>query len=138
MGIRPWPSKPLHLISIDFLVNLPITSRGNRHLLVINDHFTNFIKLYPVKDRTAPTTAKCIVDFCLTFGIPYRLSSDMDPAFEAQLFREIMKGLGIHKVRTCGYRPNANELTEQSNNTIKQYLTKYIEENNQKQQNWDQ
>ena len=138
MGIRPWPSKPLHLISIDFLVNLPITSRGNRHLLVINDHFTKFIKLYPVKDRTAPTIAKCIVDFCLTFGIPYRLYSDMDPAFEAQLFQEIMKGLGIHKVRTCGYRPNANGLTEQSNNTIKQYLTKYIEENNQKQQNWDQ
>ena len=37
--------------------------QGNCHLLVINDHFT---KLYPVKDRTAPTTAKCIVDFCLT------------------------------------------------------------------------
>ena len=45
MDIRPWPSKPLHLISIDFLVNLPITSRGNRHLLVVNNHFTKFIKL---------------------------------------------------------------------------------------------
>ena len=107
-------------------------------MLVINDHFTKFIKLYPFKDRTAPTTAKCIVDFCLTFGILYRLHSDMDPAFEAQLFQEIMKGLGVHNVRTCGYRPNANGLTEQSNNTIKQYLTKHIEENSQKQQNWDQ
>ena len=105
---------------------------------LIDDHFTKFIKLDPVKNRTAPTTAKCVVDFCSTFGIPHRLYSDMDPAFEAQLFQEIMKGrLGVHKVGTCGYRPNANRLTEQSNNTIKQHLTRYIEENNQKQQNWD-
>ena len=51
----------------------------------------------------------------------------MDPACQAQLFQEIIKGLGVHKVHMCGYIPNANGLTEQSNNMIKQYLTKYIE-----------
>ena len=96
-----------------------------------------FIKSYPVKDHTAPTTAKCVVDFCLAFGKPCRLYLDMDPACQAQLFQEIMKGLRVHKVHMCGYTLNANGLTEQSKNMIKQYLTKYIEKSNQKQQNWD-
>ena len=30
MELRSWPSKPFHLISIDFLVNLPITSGSNK------------------------------------------------------------------------------------------------------------
>ena len=36
------PSSPLDLVSIDYLVDLPTTSRGNEHILNINDHFSTF------------------------------------------------------------------------------------------------
>ena len=62
---RKFPTAPLELVSIDFLVDLPVTAKHNQHILVINDHFTKYIQLYAVKDRTAPTAAKCVVDYSL-------------------------------------------------------------------------
>ena len=42
---------------------VPKTPRGYNHILLINDHFLKFIKLYPVKDRTAKTAAKYVTDY---------------------------------------------------------------------------
>ena len=47
-----------------------------------------------------------------------------------------MKNLGIKKIRTSGYRPNTNGLTEQSNTTTKNYLTTYLD-NFEEKNNWD-
>ena len=49
MRRRKRPTAPLELISLDFLVDLLRTTKGNVHLLVINDHFTKLIKLYVIK-----------------------------------------------------------------------------------------
>ena len=122
------------MISIDYIVNLPITKNRNCHILVANDHFTKFIQLYAVKDRTAETAAKCLHDYALRFGIPYKLFSDQDPAFESDLIKAFCNLLGIKKNRTSGYNPKSNGLTEQSNRTTKEYLTSFVE--NKKQ--WDQ
>ena len=67
---RVWPDKPLNYVSIDFIIDLPRTNRGNIHILVINDHFSRFIRLYALKDRLAQTAAKYLADFYLDFGIP--------------------------------------------------------------------
>ena len=99
MCAKQLPSKPLELVSIDFLVDLPRTDRGNVHILVINDHFSKFIRLYAIKDRRAETAAKYVADFCMDFGIPYKLLSDKDPAYESSLFKELMRLLDIQKIR---------------------------------------
>ena len=113
---------------IDFLVDLPRTERGNIHILVVNDHFSKYIRLYALRDRRAETAAKFVTDYFMDFGIPGKLLSDQDPAFESKLFDELMKLHEIRKVRTSGYRPQTNGLTEQSNSTVKRYLTSYIRE----------
>ena len=97
MVMRKWPKKPLEFISKHFLVDLPKTNRGHLHILVINDHFSKFIRLYPLKDRQAKTAAKCVADYCLDLGIPEKLLSDQDPAYESNLFKELMRILGIKK-----------------------------------------
>ena len=112
MGIRAWPTRPLELMSIDYIVNLPITNRGNINILVITDHFSKFVKCYALKDRTAKTACKSVLDYFLTFGIPLKLYSDQDPAYESELFQLLMKDLGVKKLRTSGYRPPANGVTE--------------------------
>ena len=91
------------------------------------------MKCYALKDRKAKIACKSVLDNFLTFGIPLKLYSDQDPAYESELFQLLMKELGLKKLRTSGYRPQANGLTEQSNNTIKQYLTSYIEDS----KDWD-
>ena len=87
-----------------------------------------------MKDRTAETATKVLVDFILRFGVPRKLYSDRDPSYESDLFRYTMQKLGIKKLRTTGYNPQANGLTEQSNTTIKNYLTSYVHET---PQDWD-
>ena len=42
---------------------------------------------------------------------------------------ELLKELGISKVRTTGYNPRSNGLTEQSNSIVKDYLTAYVHGN---------
>ena len=134
LGIRSWPHTPLELISIDFLVNLPITKKGNCNIMVINDQFSKYIQLFALKDRKAVSAVHCLHDFSLRYGIPYKLFSDQDPAYESELVRLFCETLGIKKTRTSGYNPKSNGLTEQSNHTIKNYLTSFV--NNEKE--WDQ
>ena len=69
MGIRSFLSSPMKLVLIDFLVDLPITHRGNRNILSINDQFSKFTQLCAVPDRTAVTSTKCVFDSLLKFGI---------------------------------------------------------------------
>ena len=110
LGLCEFPTKPMELISIDFIVDLPITNQRNIHILTIVDNFTKYIKVYAVNDRKAGTAARCAYDFMLTFGIPLKLYSDRDPAYEAKLFSELMKLLQVKKLRTTGYNANANGL----------------------------
>ena len=58
LGVREIPKKPLDVVSIDYLTELPITPQGNIHILVVIDWFTKYLQLYPVRDRTAETAAK--------------------------------------------------------------------------------
>ena len=135
MGRRQFPSKPLEKISIDFLVDLPTTRAGHCHILVVNDCFSKYIQLYPIKDRLAKTAATCLVDYIMRFGIPDQLLSDQDPAYESHLFQELMRGLGVKKLRTTSYNPRSNGLTEQANATVKSYLTSVLTQNKQSRNN---
>ena len=133
MGMRKWPTAPLELISLDFLVDLPRTTKGNVHLLVINYHFTKLIELYAIKDRKASTASARLHDYILTYGIPLKILTDQDASFESKLFQELCNSLGIKKLRKSGYNLRSNGLTEQSNLTTKNYLAAFVTENKE----WD-
>ena len=47
-----------------------------------------------------------------------------------------MNNLGIKKTRISGYRPQTNGQTKQSNNTVKIYLTSFLEHLTEKN-SWD-
>ena len=88
-------------------------------------------------DLTAPTAAKCVVDYSSLFGLPYKLLSDQDPCFESQLFQRVMKELGVKKFRTTAYNAQSNGLIEQSNSTTKQYLASVLQTDSKRKQEWD-
>ena len=125
MGIRSFLSSPMKLVLIDFLVDLPITHRGNLNILSINDQFSKFTQLSAVPDRTAVTSTKWVFDSLLKFGITEKLYSDRDPAFESELFQLLMKMFGVKMLRTTSYNPRANGLTV-GNEFIKNYIASYV------------
>ena len=83
MTKKTLPSILTEVISIDYLVDLPVTTRKNRHILVINDSFSKHINLYPVKNNTASTAARYLTDYALQFGIPSTVLSDQDPLYQS-------------------------------------------------------
>lgn len=95
LGRRDWPNKPMELVSIDYLTELPPSTRNNKHLLVLNDQFSKFLQVYPIQDKTAKTAADCLIDYILKFGTPQKIYSDRDPSYESELFQRIMKYFGV-------------------------------------------
>ena len=87
-------------MSIDFIVDFPLTGLNNKQILTTVDQFTNYSVIYPIPDLTAETAAKYIYDFILKFGIPDKLYNDQGLSYENKLFQELMLFLAIKKLRT--------------------------------------
>ena len=126
LGVRKLPQKPLEIVSIHFLTDLHITPEGNIHILVVVDWSSKYLQLHVVPNHRAETAEKCTLDYSLRFGIPLRILSAQDPAFEAKLFSELMRFLGLQKQRTSGYNGHSNCLVEQENRSVKTYLSDTI------------
>ena len=97
---------PMERVGVDILGPFPITDSGNRYVLVAMDYFTKWPEAYAVPDQSAVTTAEGLVCemFC-RFGAPQELHSDQGRNFEAQVFAEVCKRMGVSKTRTTPLKP---------------------------------
>ena len=83
---------PLDRLGTDFLGPLPLTPRGNRHILVVTDYFTKWVEIFAVPDQTAVTTAEVILNEVIArFGCPHEIHSDQGRNFESQIFAELCR-----------------------------------------------
>lgn len=98
-------TEPFQKVAADIL-DLPITSRGNRYVLVVQDHFSKYVNLYAIPDQRATTVAKCLFEnFICEHGIPEMLHTDQGRQFESDLVKHLCQLLGIKKTRTSPYHP---------------------------------
>ena len=133
--IQDHPSFPLEKVAIDIMGPLPVTSRGNRYMIVICDYFTKWTEAFPAPNMRAETVATILVDgFFCRYGIPYQLHSDRGAQFESQLFQHICELLDIRKSRTTPYRPQSDDLVERMNRTLEAMLSAHV---NDHHDNWD-
>ena len=65
---------PLQCVVMDILGPLPLTSRGNKYVLVVGDYFTKWAEAYPMPNMEAVTVAELFVSclVCPMFFIPIR------------------------------------------------------------------
>uniref|UniRef100_A0A146QJK2 Pol polyprotein n=1 Tax=Fundulus heteroclitus TaxID=8078 RepID=A0A146QJK2_FUNHE len=127
---------PLDRLHLDILGPFPVSSSGNKYILVIIDQFTRWVEAFPIPDQGAETTAKKLVyDFIARFGAPLELHTDQGRNFESSLFRNVCRLLQITKTRTTPYHPSSNGQVERFNRTLLQMLRCYVDRN---QKNWDE
>lgn len=126
---------PFERIQMDILGPLPITSSGNKYLIVIIDCFTKWVEAFPLKNIRARTVAEIFVnEFISRHGVPLEVHTDQGKNFESKLFAELMEILGIRKTRTTPLHPQSDGQVERQHQTILNYLAKYISQN---QKDWD-
>ena len=89
-------SEPFTFWALDYMGPLPETHRGNKHILVLMDHFTKWCEAFPTPDQKASTVAKILVDRVFSrFRPPVVLHSDQGANFESTLMHEVCDVMGI-------------------------------------------
>ena len=118
--------RPLQRVAADIL-ELPMTSRGNRYILVVEDYFTKFVALYALPNQTAHSVARCLFeDYVLVHGVPEILHTDQGRQFEAEVIQSLCQWLGIKKTRTTAYNPKSDGMVERHNRTLIDQLAKML------------
>jgi transposase InsO family protein len=126
---------PLECIGIDITGPHPVSSTGYRYILTIVDHFTRWAEAYPIRNQNATTVANVLVkEFVSRFGCPRQILSDQGPCFEAILFQDLCRLLGVDKLRTSPYKPSTNGAVERFHRTLNSMLAKVVSQN---QKDWD-
>ena len=126
---RPW-----HLISMDFIKQLP-PSNGFTAILVVIDRLSKESTFIPTTDNATviDVADAFITHVFLKHGILLHVSSDHGSEFTSHFFHSLGSLLCIQLHFTSGHHPSANSQVEQINSTLKQYLQTYC---NYEQSNW--
>ena len=128
---------PMERVALDLVEPLPESDKGNKWILVVGEYFTKWMEAYPLPDSTSETVAGAFVkNFVCRFGVPRELHSDQGRNFEANIFTEMCKVLGINKTRTVAYNPKSDGMVERFNRTLINSVSMMIDPHRH-QKDWD-
>ena len=123
-------------IAVDIAGPFPVSNKGNKYILVVQDYFTKWVECFPMSNMEAGTVAKIVVEEVVTkFGIPNKIHSDQGRQFESELFKEMCKLLQIEKTRTTAYHPQSDGMVERFNRTLASMISMFVDENHS---DWDE
>ncbi|GMF63143.1 unnamed protein product [Phytophthora fragariaefolia] len=121
--------QPFHVVSMDFVIPLPRTRRGNTNtvLLLFQDHFTGFVIDKAMTETGALEVAK-VFEECIfrRFGAPSLIRHDRDPRFMSEVFQKFSEMMQSRSRATLSYRPQANGQQERSVKTMIQTVRTYV------------
>lgn len=58
MGQHPRVTRPWQMVSVDLCGPLPRSTSGHRYILVVQDYFSKFVLLHPLRDASASACVK--------------------------------------------------------------------------------
>ena len=123
----PVPSRPWGSISMDFVVDLPL-SKGMTTILVVVDRLTKMAHFIPVKGvPSAEHTAEVMVrEVFKLHGIPDDVVSDRGVQFTSKFWKSFCSALGVTINLSSAFHPQSNGQTERTNQTLEQYLRCFV------------
>ncbi|GMF32587.1 unnamed protein product [Phytophthora lilii] len=126
---------PFQIVSMDFVIPLPRSRRGNTALLLFQCSFTGFVMGKAMADTTALSVAQAFEE-CVyrRFGAPTLIRHDRDPRFMCEVFQAFAEMMQSRSRATLSYRPQANGQQERSVRTVMQSVRVYAED--PLQQDW--
>ncbi|XP_067255058.1 uncharacterized protein [Chanodichthys erythropterus] len=116
---------PFEHIILDCVGPLPKSKAGNQFLLTIMCSATRFPEAVPLRKITAPVVIKALLKFFSTFGLPKVVQTDQGTNFLSNVFRQVLKTLGITHRISSAYHPESQGAIERFHQTLKSMLRKY-------------
>lgn len=121
------PPQPFGRLGIDFLGPFPLSTRGNRWILVAVDHLTRYVETKAVPVDTAEEVSGFFLHrIVLRHGAPRTLLSDRGTPFLSAVVRALLAACSTVHALTTSYHPQTNGLTERFNHTLADMMSMYV------------
>jgi transposase InsO family protein len=129
----PMPSQPFEELSMDFIVDLPPSTRDGRvydSILVIVDRYTK-MSIYIACNKTC--TAEDLADLfheeiICKYGIPKGIVSDRGSVFTSAYWSSFCYAARTKRKLSTAFHPQTDGQTERQNQALEQYLRCYCTE----------
>ena len=126
-------SRPGELLHVDFMsIEETVPLKEDPvicNVLVLQDHFSKYVVVYVVKDKTARTAAETLrIGYFRLFGAPAYLVSDQGKAFTGHVITHLCELYRVQKLRTSPYHDQTNGQVECMNQTIIHMIGKLEED----------
>ena len=87
----PIPEQKWQSVSMDFIIELPLTIRGHTDIVVFVDQLTKMVRLTPLR---TDFSASNVIDLLISqvfrhHGLPTKLVTDRDTRFTSAFFRRL-------------------------------------------------
>ena len=135
MGKIPLATAPAQIIGVDLIGPFVKSPQGNAYVLTIIDHCTGWAEAYPIPRKTNEEVWKKFrLEYFPRHGYVDILVSDRGIEFNARAFDDYLRSVGLRHHKTTPYHPQSNGRTERFNRTLKDMLTKLV---NNKRDHWE-
>jgi transposase InsO family protein len=123
----PIPTKPWQSISMDFIIDLPL-SQGFDTILTVVDRFTKMAHFLPcLKTITSEQIADHVMrEVFRHHGLPNNIISDCGPQFISKFWWHLLSLFNIVCTLSSSYHPQTDGQIERTNQTLEQYLRCFI------------
>lgn len=130
-----YATHPLHIVGMDIMGPLVMSNEGYKYILVMIDHFTNWVEAAPLRTLEAQETLDRVIDvFYTTHASSRYILTDRGTQFTSDIFTNWCKTVGIKHLKTTAYHPQTNGKTERFNRFLAIALSLAIDKS---QRNWD-
>ena len=131
------PMKPWECISLDFITQLPVSSRGNDAIMVVVDKLTKMVHIIPTTTTcTAETVAELYRDHVFKLhGVPDKIISDRDVRFTSAFLTGLCSLVGARQAMSTPFHPETDGQTGRVNRVLEDMLRHYV---SPVQDDWDQ
>jgi transposase InsO family protein len=125
------------VISMDFIVGLPITVQRHDSILVVIDTLTksaHFVLVHTTYQ--APDIARVFIsEIVRLHGVPKRIISDRGSVFTGQFWTSFQEALGTQLSFSTAYHPETDGQTKRVNQNLEDMLRMYVMD---QQKHWDE
>jgi hypothetical protein len=130
------PMSKWEVISMDFVVGLPLTSHRHNAILVIVDKLTKSAHFILVRDTYNITDVAHVFvsEVIHLHGIPMKIISDRDSRFTSRFWTSLQSTLGTQLNLSTTYHPETDGKTKRVNQVMEDMLRMYVMDN---QTQWD-
>jgi transposase InsO family protein len=124
------PDRPMEVVSIDLQGPFPESAKGNRYIATIVCQMSGWPEAFAIPDKRADTVANVLLShFLPTHSVPEVLISDNGTEFCNEVLDYLAKKMGIKRIRTSPYHPEANGRCERLHRTLNDIIAKRVSKN---------